>query len=94
MSGAMEVETIKSFPLNGPPGSDDFLPGTNHSRGGQGKGDLYSRLKSLERQLEFLEIRVGGDVTRRQITRRRPDSEFGWADRPRAGFRRLEFDSR
>ncbi len=82
----MEVETLKSFPLNGPPGSDFVPSGTNQPRGGQGKGDLYSRLKSLERQLEFLEIRVGRDVTRRQITRPRPDSDSELVGR------RLEFD--
>lgn len=68
MAGAMEVErieTLKSFPIaedveKNPPG----LLGRGTEKGA---GDLYSRVKSLERQLEFLEIRVrASEVQRRR----------------------------
>ena len=68
MAGAMEVErieTLKSFPIaedveKNPPGL--LGRGTEN-----GAGDLYSRVKSLERQLEFLEIRVrASEVQRRR----------------------------
>jgi hypothetical protein len=61
MAGSMDVEkTITSFPLSSH--EDDprvalAQSGLAVSRGTQ-HIDLYSRLKSLERQLEFLEIRV------------------------------------
>lgn len=53
----MEVETLKSFPLT----SEQPAIAPPRANPGSSSGsqvDLYSRLKSLERQLEFLEIRV------------------------------------
>lgn len=60
MSGNVAVETRKpevfSFPL-----SNHGQTAVSGGMQGQGKSvDLYTRLKSLERQLEFLEIQVGG----------------------------------
>ena len=61
MSGTVAIERSKdvvSFPLG-----DDSQPtrGAQPSVQPQGKDiDLYYRLKSLERQLEFLEIQVRG----------------------------------
>ncbi len=57
MAGSMEVETLKSFPLTSEQPAIAPPRGNPGSSGGS-QVDLYGRLKSLERQLEFLEIRV------------------------------------
>jgi len=59
MSGNVAVETQKpevfSFPLSHEPTP---VPGGMHGHTEGKDVDLYSKLKSLERQLEFLEIQV------------------------------------
>jgi 26S proteasome regulatory subunit T3 len=64
MAGSMEVETLKSFPLTSEQPAI-APPRANPGSSGGSQVDLYSRLKSLERQLEFLEIRVR--LTRCQV---------------------------
>lgn len=54
MSGAAAVQAAQAVPLSKAPEAMDVSAGSEAAEG----EDLYTRLKTLQRQLEFVEIQV------------------------------------